>query len=138
MGARAGAATTDESWPDAPDDMSMGSPPMPDPTQGTAQARSGTARSGADAGQARPSTGSGLAAARSAAKAAAQAGPRGSAARKPDTGGWPSAVPARQKGPEADEVDPLNDADADVDELSGMALLTRELGAQVIGEIDHA
>jgi DNA polymerase III subunit gamma/tau len=44
---------------------------------------------------------------------------------------------ARGTAPDADEVDPLNDEDADVDALSGMALLQRELGGQVIGEIDH-
>ncbi|NUP80646.1 MAG: hypothetical protein HOV96_24165, partial [Nonomuraea sp.] len=53
------------------------------------------------------------------------------------TAAWPSAIPGRDKGADADEVDPLNDADADVDAVSGMALLQRELGAQVIGEIDH-
>lgn len=106
--------TTDESWPTAPDD------PGPEPPTG---------------GMA----GAGLAAARSAARAAAQAGPRVPAARPGSsggTGGWPSVIPGRGT-PDADEVDPLNDADADVDELSGMALLQRELGAQVIGEIDH-
>ncbi|WP_207757136.1 hypothetical protein, partial [Nonomuraea cypriaca] len=56
--------------------------------------------------------------------------PRGAAA-------WPDAVPSRNKVPGADDVDPLNDADANVNALSGMALLQRELGAQVIGEIDH-
>jgi DNA polymerase-3 subunit gamma/tau len=50
---------------------------------------------------------------------------------------WPDVVPGRAKGPDADEVDPLNDADADVDAVTGMALLERELGARVIGEIDH-
>ncbi|MEU8246387.1 DNA polymerase III subunit gamma and tau [Nonomuraea sp. NPDC048916] len=113
-----GRQTTDESWPDAPDDPGPGSPPAPDPTHTSAGM-----------------TGAGLAAARSAAKAAAQAGPR--APRQAGTAAWPDAVPSRRKGPESDEVDPLNDADADVDELSGMALLQRELGAQVIGEIDH-
>lgn len=73
-----------------------------------------------------------LAAARSAARAAAQAGPRQ---------GWPDAVPGRRKpapGTDADEVDPLNDANADVDGLSGMALVQRELGGRVIEEIDHS
>ncbi|MGJ6965421.1 DNA polymerase III subunit gamma and tau [Streptosporangium sp. G11] len=109
---------TDESWPDAPMPEDPGSPPPPNAV---------------------PSPG--LAAARSAARAAAQAGPR--AAVK--TGGakaaaWPDAVPvrgARGTAPDADEVDPLNDEDADVDALTGMALLQRELGGQVIGEIDH-
>ncbi|MEV4083080.1 DNA polymerase III subunit gamma and tau, partial [Nonomuraea fuscirosea] len=78
-----------------------------------------------------------LAAARSAAKAAAQAGPRVPMARS-GAAAWPDKVPSRDKSPVSDEVDPLNDADADVDALSGMALLERELGAQVIGEIDHA
>ncbi|MER6944572.1 DNA polymerase III subunit gamma and tau [Nonomuraea sp. NPDC000554] len=109
--------TTDESWPDAPDDPGPGSPPTPDPTRAT--------------------PGAGLAAARSAAKAAAQAGPRAPATRQGGSSAWPDAIPGRGKGPESDDVDPLNDADADVDELSGMALLQRELGAQVIGEIDH-
>jgi DNA polymerase-3 subunit gamma/tau len=81
-------------------------------------------------------TGAGLAAARSAAKAAAQAGPRVPAARG-GAAAWPDAIPGRDKGPENDDVDPLNDADADVDAVSGMALLERELGAKVIGEIDH-
>ncbi|HEX4813148.1 MAG TPA: DNA polymerase III subunit gamma and tau, partial [Nonomuraea sp.] len=75
-------------------------------------------------------------AARSAAKAAAQSGPRPTAFRG-GAAAWPDAVPGRSKTSDADEVDPLNDADADVDVLSGMALLERELGARVIGEIDH-
>ncbi|MEU5860185.1 DNA polymerase III subunit gamma and tau [Nonomuraea sp. NPDC047529] len=118
--------TTDESWPDAPDDLSPGSPPSPDPTQTV------TARQPAGA-----PVGAGLAAARSAAKAAAQAGPRAPASRAGGAAAWPSAIPGRDKAADADEVDPLNDADADVDAVSGMALLQRELGAQVIGEIDH-
>ncbi|NUR84914.1 MAG: DNA polymerase III subunit gamma and tau, partial [Nonomuraea sp.] len=81
--------------------------------------------------------GSGLSAARDAARAAAQAGPRAPAPRKGGSAGWPDAVPSRSKASESDEVDPLNDADADVDAVSGMALLQRELGAQMIGEIDH-
>ncbi|NRQ30355.1 DNA polymerase III subunit gamma and tau [Nonomuraea sp. NN258] len=123
-------ATTDESWPDAPDDLSPGSPPSPDPTQ-TMPVGQGAPAGGGLAG-------AGLAAARSAARAAAQAGPRTPASRGGGGGGgWPEAIPGRAKGSDADEVDPLNDADADVDAVSGMALLERELGAQVIGEIDH-
>ncbi|MEV0593401.1 DNA polymerase III subunit gamma and tau [Nonomuraea cavernae] len=118
ISATPGRQATDESWPDAPDDPGPGSPPAPDPTRASVAA-----------------TGAGLAAARSAAKAAAQAGPR--SPRQTGTTAWPDAVPNRRKGPESDDVDPLNDADADVDELSGMALLQRELGAQLIGEIDH-
>ncbi|GGO62167.1 DNA polymerase III subunit gamma and tau [Nonomuraea cavernae] len=118
ISASPGRQTTDESWPDAPDEPGPGSPPGPDPTHASVVA-----------------TGAGLAAARSAAKAAAQAGPR--APRQTGTTAWPDAIPNRVKGPESDDVDPLNDADADVDELSGMALLQRELGAQLIGEIDH-
>ncbi|GAA2675119.1 hypothetical protein GCM10010412_056620 [Nonomuraea recticatena] len=129
--------TTDESWPQAPDDPDPGMPPMPSPSQGTSRS------SGAAQGASRtPSPG--LAAARSAAKAAAQAaaqaGPRVPASRQgggSGSGGWPDAIPGRRRGPESDEVDPLNDANADIDELSGMALLQRELGAQMIGEIDH-
>jgi DNA polymerase-3 subunit gamma/tau len=79
----------------------------------------------------------GLAAARSAAKAAAQAGPRAPVPRQAPSSGWPDAIPGRGGAVDSDDVDPLNDADADVDEVSGMALLQRELGAQVIGEIDH-
>ncbi|MGN9837369.1 DNA polymerase III subunit gamma and tau [Nonomuraea sp. H19] len=124
--ASAGRQTTDESWPDAPDDPGPGTPPTPDPTRTTSTAQRST---GAP-------TGTGLAAARSAAKAAAQAGPRAPSARG-GAAAWPDAVPGRNKGPESDEVDPLNDADADVDVISGMALLERELGARVIGEIDH-
>ncbi|MFI9552245.1 DNA polymerase III subunit gamma and tau [Nonomuraea endophytica] len=111
--------TTDESWPDAPDDMSPGSPPMPDPGQ-AAVAKTG-----------------GIAAARSAAQAAAQSGPRAPKPRQGGAAAWPDAVPGRSKGADSDEVDPLNDADADLDAVGGMALLQRELGAQVIGEIDH-
>ncbi|MFI7133364.1 DNA polymerase III subunit gamma and tau [Nonomuraea sp. NPDC050153] len=122
-----GHQTTDESWPEAPDDLSPGSPPAPDPTNTVSVAAHQP--SGA-------TVGSGLAAARSAARAAAQAGPRVPAARG-GAAAWPETVPARNKGPESDDVDPLNDADADVDAVSGMALLERELGAQVIGEIDH-
>ncbi|MFC4012833.1 DNA polymerase III subunit gamma and tau [Nonomuraea purpurea] len=123
-----GPPTTDESWPEAPDDLSPASPPGPDPTH-TVPA------SGAPVG-------AGLAAARSAAKAAAQAGPRlqpargGAATARGGATAWPEAIPGRGKSPE-DDVDPLNDADADVDVVSGMALLQRELGAQVIGEIDR-
>ncbi|NUW32739.1 DNA polymerase III subunit gamma and tau [Nonomuraea sp. SMC257] len=154
-----GRQTTDESWPEAPDDPGMGSAPTPDPTD-TSPVRSGGAW-GAEAGQqggalagaglasggtAGPgaaangtagggAVGSGLAAARSAARAAAQAGPRAPGARPASA--WPEKVPGRGKVSESDDVDPLNDANADVDELSGMALLQRELGATVIGEIDH-
>ncbi|WP_327587168.1 DNA polymerase III subunit gamma and tau [Nonomuraea sp. NBC_00507] len=117
-----GRQTTDESWPDAPDDLSPGIPPTPDPTRTVPVAGS--------------SPGAGLAAARSAAKAAAQAGPRASSSRS-GAAAWPETVPGRTKGPDSDEVDPLNDADADVDAVTGMALLERELGARVIGEIDH-
>ncbi|MGW0806135.1 DNA polymerase III subunit gamma and tau [Nonomuraea sp. NPDC002799] len=125
--APSGRTTTDESWPDAPDDHSPGSPPTPDPTRTVAVGA--PAKSG--------SVGPGLAAARSAAKAAAQAGPRAPAARGA-VAAWPDAVPSRNKGPESDEVDRLNDADADANGISGMVLLERELGAQMIGEIDHA
>ncbi|MEO3794868.1 DNA polymerase III subunit gamma and tau [Nonomuraea sp. B10E15] len=123
-----GPPTTDESWPDAPDDLAPGAPPTPDPTRTVAAVRPAGSPGGA--------AGTGLAAARSAAKAAAQAGPRVPSPRG-GAAAWPDAVPGRSKGPDADEVDPLNDADADVDSVSGMALLQRELGAQVIGEIDH-
>ncbi|PRX63627.1 DNA polymerase-3 subunit gamma/tau [Nonomuraea fuscirosea] len=125
-----GPLATDESWPDAPDDFGPGAPPNPDPTRTVAAAQPAAASSGAPPG-------AGLAAARSAAKAAAQAGPRVPMARSGAVA-WPDKVPSRDKSPVSDEVDPLNDADADVDALSGMALLERELGAQVIGEIDHA
>nr|WP_055508964.1 DNA polymerase III subunit gamma and tau [Nonomuraea pusilla] len=123
----AARATTDESWPDAPDDYVQDSPPMPDPTR-TVAAKTAPANGSAPRG-------GGLAAARSAAKAAAQAGPR-SAGGRGSVAAWPDAIPGRSKA-DVDDVDPLNDADADVDAVSGMALLQRELGAQVIGEIDH-
>ncbi|MFI6814076.1 DNA polymerase III subunit gamma and tau [Nonomuraea sp. NPDC050328] len=129
--------TTDESWPDAPDEPDPGSPPMGAAngfsSASGAPASGGSASSGAAAGA--PVVGAGLAAARSAARAAAQAGPRPPAPRKGGASAWPDAVPG--KGADADEVDPLNDADADVDEVGGMELLKRELGAVVIGEIDH-
>ncbi|WP_049562991.1 DNA polymerase III subunit gamma and tau [Nonomuraea sp. SBT364] len=131
-GTAGGPRTTDESWPSAPDDPGPGSPPTPDPTRTASGRASGGASGGA--------VGAGLAAARSAARAAAQAGPRAGArsgARQGATSGWPEAVPGRGKTSETEDVDPLNDADADVDAVSGMALLQRELGAQVIGEIDH-
>ncbi|MEV4751499.1 DNA polymerase III subunit gamma and tau [Streptosporangium sp. NPDC049248] len=114
--ARQSPPATDESWPDAPMPEDPGSPPP---------SISGP--------------GPGLAAARSAAKAAAQAGPR-AVAKTGAKPAWPDAVPGRGNrgaAPDADEVDPLNDADADVDALSGMALIQRELGGQIIGEIDH-
>ncbi|MEU0486463.1 DNA polymerase III subunit gamma and tau, partial [Streptosporangium sp. NPDC006013] len=116
--ARQTPPATDESWPDAPMPEDPGSPPP--------------SISG-------PGPGPGLAAARSAAKAAAQAGPR-AVAKTGAKAAWPDAVPARGNrgaAPDADEVDPLNDADADVDALTGMALIQRELGGQIIGEIDH-
>ncbi|GHH65817.1 DNA polymerase III subunit gamma and tau [Streptosporangium violaceochromogenes] len=103
-------AAIDESWPDAPLPEDPGSPPTPR---------------------------AGLAAARSAAMAAAQTGPKAGA-----RAAWPDTVPGRAPGhapaPDADEVDPLNDADADVDELTGMALIQRELGGRIIEEIDHS
>jgi DNA polymerase-3 subunit gamma/tau len=104
---QAAPPASDEPWPDAP--------PLD------------------DEGQA-PSSGSGLAAARSAAHAAAQAGPRQAV-----SAAWPDAVPRRSgsSATEADEVDPDNDADADADSLTGMALVQRELGGQIVGEIDH-
>ncbi|MEU6428419.1 DNA polymerase III subunit gamma and tau [Microbispora sp. NPDC046973] len=100
--------TTDESWPDAPSDDYDAPSPAPRST---------------------PSPG--LAAARSAARAAAQTGPRQA---------WPETVPGRTGGASRpdDDVDPLNDDDADVSELSGMALIQRELGGRVIEEIDHS
>ncbi|OPG04195.1 hypothetical protein B1L11_38390, partial [Microbispora sp. GKU 823] len=100
--------TTDESWPDAPSDDYDAPSPAPRST---------------------PSPG--LAAARSAARAAAQTGPRQA---------WPETVPGRTGGAARpdDDVDPLNDDDADVSELSGMALIQRELGGRVIEEIDHS
>jgi DNA polymerase III subunit gamma/tau len=119
---RQAPAATDESWPDEPLPEDHGSPPSPNP---------GLA------------TNPGLAAARSAAKAAAQAGPRvvnnKAAGNKTadNKGGWPDAVPSRKGALEADEVDRLHDAGADVNGLTGMALIQRELGGQVIGEIDH-
>ncbi|MEU8267905.1 DNA polymerase III subunit gamma and tau [Sphaerisporangium sp. NPDC049002] len=68
------------------------------------------------------------------AQAVAQSGPRQTGAA-----GWPDAVPRRSGPPvsEADEVDPYNDVVADGDSLSGMALVQRELGGQIINEIDH-
>ncbi|WP_182901744.1 DNA polymerase III subunit gamma and tau [Microbispora sp. H10830] len=100
--------TTDESWPDAPSDDYDAPSPAPRST---------------------PSPG--LAAARSAARAAAQTGPRQA---------WPETVPGRTGGASRpdDDVDPLNDDDADVSELSGMALIQRELGGRIIEEIDHS
>ncbi len=99
------AATTDESWPDEPtDDFDTPAP----------------------GGM----SGSGLAAAKSAARAAAVAGPRQS---------WPESVPGRGRtaaGPDAHEADPGSEADAD--ELIGMALIQRELGGRIIEEIDHS
>ncbi|MGW5263320.1 DNA polymerase III subunit gamma and tau [Microbispora sp. NPDC004025] len=109
----AAPAATDESWPDAPsDDYDAPSPASPSPASRSA-----------------PSPG--LAAARSAARAAAQTGPRQA---------WPETVPGRTGGTARpdDDVDPLNDDDADVSELSGMALIQRELGGRVIEEIDHS
>ncbi|WP_326826547.1 DNA polymerase III subunit gamma and tau [Streptosporangium sp. NBC_01756] len=117
--ARQAPPATDESWPDEPLPDDPGSPPTPPP-------------------------GPGLAAARSAARAAAQSGPRVTGAAKAAgaktvdaKAAWPDAVPARRTIVETDDVDPLNDADADVDTLTGMALIQRELGGQIIGEIDH-
>ncbi|MFF4415918.1 DNA polymerase III subunit gamma and tau [Streptosporangium sp. NPDC001559] len=72
----------------------------------------------------------GLTAARSAARTAAQTvaqtGPRG-AGTKP---AWPEAVPGRSSG--------SGDAGSSDDALTGMALLQRELGGQIIEEIGHS
>ncbi|GII28773.1 DNA polymerase III subunit gamma and tau [Planotetraspora mira] len=108
------AGVTDESWPDEPSDDDEG------PGMAMAGARSG------------PVSSPGLAAAKSAARAAAQAGPRQA---------WPESVPSRKSaspGSDADDVDPLNDANAEASELSGMALIQRELGGRIIEEIDHS
>ncbi|RCG30046.1 DNA polymerase III subunit gamma and tau [Sphaerisporangium album] len=109
-GPQAPSSHSDDPWPDAPPPDDDGPPPGRGPAP----------------------VSTGLAAARSAAHAAAQAGPRQS--------GWPETVPGRSSPSpsEADEVDPDNDADADAGSLSGMALVQRELGGQIIGEIDHA
>ncbi|GAA4580342.1 hypothetical protein GCM10023194_08420 [Planotetraspora phitsanulokensis] len=107
------AGVTDESWPDEPSDDDEG------PGMAMAGARGGRVSS------------PGLAAAKSAARAAAQAGPRQA---------WPESVPSRKgaSASEADDVDPLNDANAEASELSGMALIQRELGGRIIEEIDHS
>ncbi|MFC3982465.1 DNA polymerase III subunit gamma and tau [Streptosporangium jomthongense] len=72
----------------------------------------------------------GLAAARSAARTAAhtaaQTGPRGAGTKS----AWPEAVPGRSSG--------SDDAGSSDDALTGMALLQRELGGQIIEEIGHA
>ncbi|GIH29226.1 hypothetical protein Aph01nite_75360 [Acrocarpospora phusangensis] len=95
--------TTDESWPDAPSDDFDG--PAPEPSHS------------------RPT--SGIAAAKSAARAAAQSGPRQS---------WPESIPPRKTTPTSDDSDPF----ADSGELSGLALLQKELGGRLIQEIDHS
>ncbi|MFC4588088.1 DNA polymerase III subunit gamma and tau [Sphaerisporangium corydalis] len=97
-------APSDEPWPDAPPPDDEGTPPR-----------------------------TGFTAARTAAGAAAQAGPRQAGA----AAGWPDAVPRRPTAGDADDVDPYNDADAGPDSLTGMALVQRELGGQIISEIDH-
>ncbi|MEV5743777.1 DNA polymerase III subunit gamma and tau [Microbispora rosea] len=116
--APAAPPATDESWPDAPSDDYDAPSPSPSP---------------APASRSTPSPGLAAArsAARSAARAAAQTGPRQA---------WPETVPGRKGGASRpdDDVDPLNDDDADVSELSGMALIQRELGGRVIEEIDHS
>ncbi|MEV7802150.1 DNA polymerase III subunit gamma and tau [Microbispora sp. NPDC088329] len=106
--------TTDETWPDAPSDD-----------------YDGPSSSSASAPAPRATASPGLAAARSAARAAAQTGPRQA---------WPETVPGRTGAASRpdDDVDPLNDDDADVSELSGMALIQRELGGRIIEEIDHS
>ncbi|ETK35120.1 hypothetical protein MPTA5024_15915, partial [Microbispora sp. ATCC PTA-5024] len=106
-------AATDETWPDAPSDDFDAPSPGPRPPFPAASA---------------PVSSPGIAAARDAARAAAQSGPRPA---------WPDAVP-RRRASDVDDVDPLNDADADVSELTGMALIQRELGGRVIEEIDHS
>ncbi|MEU1735956.1 DNA polymerase III subunit gamma and tau [Streptosporangium sp. NPDC020145] len=72
----------------------------------------------------------GLAAARSAARTAAhtvaQTGPRGAGTKS----AWPETVPGRSSG--------SDDAGSSDDALTGMALLQRELGGQIIEEIGHA
>ena len=107
-------ATTDDSWPAAPSDDEY------EPE--------------------RPSAG--IAAARSAAQAAAQTRPRtgGSAgARRPDSAAaWPETIPGRASASDVDEVDPDNDMDADGDGLVGLELIKRELGGEIIDEIDHS
>lgn len=80
--------------------------------------------------QGAPPTTSAASAARSAARAATQGRSRQT---------WPDAVPRDRSGVSSDlDVDPLNDADADMSELTGLALVQRELGGQIIEEIDHS
>ncbi|GAA0404561.1 hypothetical protein GCM10009530_65810 [Microbispora corallina] len=112
-------AATDETWPDAPSDDFDAPSPGPRPPFPAASAPASTPA---------PASSPSIAAARDAARAAAQSGPRPA---------WPDAVP-RRRASDVDDVDPLNDADADVSELTGMALIQRELGGRVIEEIDHS
>jgi DNA polymerase-3 subunit gamma/tau len=79
------------------------------------------------------SPGPGFAAARSAPQTA-QAVP--SRPRTTGSPGWPDAIPGRSTTPtgEAGEADPDNDGD----DLTGMALIQRELGGTIIDEADHS
>ncbi|MFC0864389.1 DNA polymerase III subunit gamma and tau [Sphaerimonospora cavernae] len=102
--------TTDETWPDEP------------LAESSDESSDGFNRPATP-----PRSGS---AARFAARAAAQSRPRQA---------WPDAVPGRNRtGADFDDVDPVNDADADVSDLTGLALVQRELGGQIIEEIDHS
>ncbi|GAA4135012.1 hypothetical protein [Actinomadura keratinilytica] len=80
------------------------------------------------------------------APAASDQGPWTVAAPKPSVTPAPVPPPADEPPPpepppldESDEVDPEGDADADGSEaeLNGMALIMRELGGQIIREIDN-
>ncbi|GIH71169.1 DNA polymerase III subunit gamma and tau [Sphaerimonospora thailandensis] len=106
--------TTDETWPDEP--LAESSGESSDESSDGFNRPATPSRSGS--------------AARSAARAAAQSRPRQA---------WPDAVPGRNRpGADLDDVDPVNDADADVSDLTGLALVQRELGGQIIEEIDHS
>ncbi|WP_067793522.1 DNA polymerase III subunit gamma and tau [Actinomadura formosensis] len=69
---------------------------------------------------------------------------RGENSARPSDSGLPPDEPPMPPGPapvdESDEVDPESDADADGTEaeMNGMALIQRELGGQVIREIDNS
>jgi len=51
---------------------------------------------------------------------------------------WPDAIPGRRGTSDLDEVDPDNDLDAEGDGLVGLELIKRELGGEIIDEIDHS
>jgi len=69
---------------------------------------------------------------------AAAAQPRPRASGGGGAAAWPDSIPGRPGSADLDDVDPDNDLDDEGDGLVGIELIKRELGGEIIDEIDHS